>query len=144
MNFKIRIANPSEIEWVNSKYDEIGFQPASNKDLIAIAELENGEKIGLGRLVRLNENSLELAGIYVYESYRNKGAARKIIGFLMRHLNPSDKVYCLTYSKIKELYKQFGFIDCGVDENIPKPILDKCEWCEMIYKDVVDVIIFRR
>lgn len=144
MNFKIRIANPSEIEWVNRKYDEISFQHASGKDLIAIAELESGEKIGLGRLVRLNENSLELAGIYVFESYRNKGAAKKIIGFLMKNLNPNDVVYCLPFSKIKNLYKQFGFTSCMVDENIPKPILDKCEWCAKSHKAIVEVLVFRK
>ena len=144
MNFKIRIASPSEIEWVNSKYDEIGFQRANGNDLIAIAELENNEKIGLGRLVRLNENSLELAGIYVFGPYRNKGAARKIIRFLMKHLSQNDIVYCLPFSKIKDLYKQFGFIDCIVDENIPKWIIDKCEWCEKSHNAVVDVLVFRR
>jgi len=143
MNF-IRIASHSEIEWVNSKYDDIGFQHADGNDLIAIAELENNEKIALGRLVRLNKNSLELAGIYVFESYRNKGAAKNIIGFLMKHLSPNDTVYCLPFSKIKDLYKQFGFIDYVVDENTPKQILDKCEWCEKSHNAVVDVLVFRR
>lgn len=144
MNFKIRIANPSEAEWINSKYDEVGFQHANSNDLIAIAELEIGEKIGLGRLVHLNENSLELAGVYVFEPYRNKGAASKIIGFLMKHLKTNDTVYCLPFSKIKNLYKQFGFIDCVVTDSIPKSILDKCEWCAKSHKAVVDVLIFKR
>ena len=47
MNFKIRIAiELTEIEWVKSKYNEISFQHANGNDLIAIAELENSEKIG--------------------------------------------------------------------------------------------------
>ena len=96
MNFNICTAEPSEIEWVNSKYDEIGFQHANTDDLVAIAELENTEKIGLGRLVRLTENNLELAGIYVFESYRNRGAARKIIEFLMMNLHPNE--LCVAHS----------------------------------------------
>jgi len=144
MKFNIRKASPLDMGWINSKYHEIGFQYASSQDVIAIAELENGEKIGLGRLVLLDSKNLELAGIYVREPFRKKGVAKKIIEFLMTHRNSNEIVFCLPFSQVKTLYEQFGFKDCRVNESLPKAILDKCKWCEKSHKAIVDVMIFDR
>src|SRR5579862_6064334 len=91
---QIRLANPNEIEWINDCYDAIQFVHSDfEKEIIAIAEVD-GQKAGLGRLVTLEDGSLELGGMYVLEAFRRHGIARQILPFLLNHV-PSDKiVYC--------------------------------------------------
>ena len=45
-DIKIRLASTQEIDWINKKYDEIGFlHPEFNREKIAITEKEN-QKVG--------------------------------------------------------------------------------------------------
>jgi N-acetylglutamate synthase-like GNAT family acetyltransferase len=144
MNIRIRLADYTDIDWINELYSKIGFQHAKvENEIIAIAETEDKRKIGVARLVSLDKDCLELAGVYVFESYRNKGVASKLIRFLMAYQKEGDVIYCIPFSKVKNLYKNFGFIDCKVTDNLPKSILDKCKWCEKSHKAIVDVLIFR-
>ncbi len=70
---KIRAAERQEVEWINNCYDQVEFIHSHfENEIIAIAEF-NGEKAGLGRLVKVDENNLELGGMYVFESFREKG-----------------------------------------------------------------------
>ncbi len=67
---RIRTANRSEIEWINKCYDEVEFvHSIFDKEVIAIAEFNN-QNAGIGRLVRINSDNLELGGMYVFDAFR--------------------------------------------------------------------------
>ncbi|MBS0622859.1 MAG: GNAT family N-acetyltransferase [Verrucomicrobia bacterium] len=75
----LRRAEPSEISWVNQCYAEVQFIHSNfDREVIAIAEV-NGQKAGLGRLVTINDENLELGGMYVFEEFRGQGIARKVL-----------------------------------------------------------------
>ena len=69
---EVRAAKKSEMEWINTKYDEVEFvHSIFDKEVIAVAEA-NGQKAGIGRLVTIDENNFELGGIYVFEEFRGR------------------------------------------------------------------------
>ncbi|SEE10058.1 Acetyltransferase (GNAT) domain-containing protein [Tenacibaculum sp. MAR_2010_89] len=127
-NILVRKVKETEIDWVNSKYKEINFKLSDYKnELIVIVEV-NGEKAGLGRLVYIDENNLELGGIYVFDKYRGIGVADKIVSFLCEaNTDKKSVIWCLPFEKLKGFYNKFGFTT-----NLslpPKEILKKLEWC---------------
>lgn len=125
---KIRQTADNELEWVNSLYRSIGFVE-SNKDteFIVVAEL-GGKPTGIGRLVKIDDNHIELGGIYVLPSFRNQGIAFKIVHDLISK-NPYENstVWCIPFENLKIFYKKFGFTE-KVGECIPKLLLDKLMW----------------
>lgn len=130
---KIRAAEKQEMEWINNCYDQVEFIHSHfENEIIAIAEF-NGEKTGLGRLVKVDENNLELGGMYVFESFRGKGIAKEIVNFLLAHVNPSQTVYCIPFEHLLRFYKQCGFTNCSNFELVPPKILDKYRWCQEKY-----------
>lgn len=140
-DIKIRLASIQEIDWINKKYDEIGFlHPEFGHEKIAIAEMEN-QKVGLGRMVSLDKKNLELAGIYVFEPFRKRGVGKKIIEFLMDFREENQNVYCIPFSKLTGFYECFGFAICKPNKQIPKAILDKCKWCEKSHQALVEVLV---
>jgi|SRR6185295_1951737 len=131
MTLRVRRVRQDEIEWVNKKYDEVGFPHSSFSDeFIAIAELDN-EKAGIGRLIPIDDKNAEMGGMYVFENYRNKGIASKIIEFLLQNSNKFERIYCLPFENLEEYYGKFGFKITPVEDykNVPKKILEKLEWC---------------
>lgn len=57
MSLKLREALPTDIEWINRRYDEVGFVHSNfDSEVIAVAEWR-GCKAGLGRLVDLSGNN---------------------------------------------------------------------------------------
>lgn len=130
---KIRAAEKHEMTWINSCYDQVEFMHSHfDNEIIAIAEY-NGEKAGIGRLVKVDEKNLELGGMYVFDSFRGKGAAREIVSFLLTHVQPSQTVYCIPFEHLLRFYKQCGFIHCSNFEFVPQKILDKYHWCQEKY-----------
>src|SRR5438128_1026460 len=86
---QIRAAEKQEMAWINGCYDEVEFIHSHfDSEIIAVAEFD-GEKAGLGRLVKVDEQNLELGGMYVFESFRNKGIAKEIVTFLLTYAKPS-------------------------------------------------------
>lgn len=143
MIVKIRMALKGEIEWINKKYDEIQFQHADfDKEIIAIAEICT-EKVGVGRLVTIDKRNLELAGIYVFNPYRNQGIAGKIIEFLLSYCLPSQNVYCIPFSQLNAFYQRYGFTLCTELQHVPKVILNKCNWCEKSHNVLVELLILK-
>lgn len=141
--FKIRQARINEVDWINKKYEEIGFLHSNiSSEVVAIGEIGD-QKVGLGRMVTLDSNNLELAGIYVFEPFRKMGIAGKIIEFLMKYRQKNQNVYCIPFSKLTKFYESFGFVICKPNKEIPKAILDKCKWCEKSHKAMVEVLILK-
>lgn len=132
-NIEIRRAEKSEIEWVNRKYEEVDFLPSNfDNEVIAIAT-QNGQRVGLGRLRTVDENNLELSGMYVFENFRGQGIARRIIEFLLKVALPNSDIYCIAFQHLILFYKEFGFAYCIELENVPKEILKKYMWCKERY-----------
>lgn len=132
MEVLIRKADESEIDWVNSKYQEVDFLPSEfHNEIIAIAEVDNN-KAGLGRLVRINNHIYELGGMFVFYQYRGFNLSKKIIEFL---LNQGDIniVYCIPFEHLFELYHSMGFNKCNNLSSVPAKVIEKFEWCKLNY-----------
>lgn len=140
MSMHIRKAVEAEIEWINNKYDEVQFvHSIFQNEIIAIAEI-NGEKAGLGRLVTIDHENLELGGIYVFPSYRGKGIAAKLVSFLLKQADAHYHVYCIPFTKLIGFYGQFGFISLESTKKVPERVLKKYRWCEESYNEKVELL----
>lgn len=127
----VTVAKINDIDWINSKYKEVDFV-ASNfeNEFIVIAKVEN-ENAGLGRLVKLDKNNIELGGIYVFKDYQGIGVAGSVVNFLIKN-NPykSSTIWCLPFENLKTFYSKFGFKPILENElDIPDDIVKKVEWC---------------
>lgn len=50
----------NELDWINSKYDEVGFVNSNaQNEYIVITEIQN-KPAGIGRLVRIDQDNVEL------------------------------------------------------------------------------------
>lgn len=130
-----RKANKSELFWINSKYEEVHFMSSNYEtELIVIAEF-NGEKCGLGRLVQISDEDLELGGIYVFPSFRNQGVAEKIVAFLCDENDfKQQTIWCLPFEHLGDFYETFGFKLCEESSQIiPPQIRKKHQWCNTTY-----------
>lgn len=129
----IRRAKKTELEWVNQCYDQAGFIHSNfEKEVIAIAEWE-GQKAGLGRLVQIDTQNLELGGMYVLEPFRGKGIAKELVKFLLSHVKPLQKVYCIPFEHLLPFYRECGFDICQDLEQAPQKLVEKLLWCKKAY-----------
>lgn len=139
MNPKVRKAQFDDIKWVNEMYDQVQF-PHSNfeNEFIAIAEI-NQEKIGLGRIININDKNAEMGGMYVLEPFRSFGASTKIIEFLLENNKNYENIFCLPFEKLKDYYGKFGFELLAENEysKVPEKILKKHKWCNETFEDKV-------
>ncbi|GAA4277781.1 GNAT family N-acetyltransferase [Aquimarina mytili] len=126
----IRKAIPEELEWVNEKYKAIGFTSSNyNTEYIALAEIKN-TKCGLGRVVVIDAQNVELGGIYVFDEFQGLGIAQKIIHHLLENTIQNKKIWCLPFKNLEHFYKKFGFFDEKIDHSkIPNKIYEKYAWC---------------
>jgi GNAT superfamily N-acetyltransferase len=132
--YQVRRALSEEIEWVNDRYQEIGFlNSAFDRELIAIAEVDR-VKAGLGRLVRVDETALELGGMYILPEYRGIGLASAIVAFLLENCDRGKQVFCLPFAHLTALYSSFGFRPCTESDHIPEEIRKKHAWCKERYE----------
>jgi GNAT superfamily N-acetyltransferase len=130
----IRKAQPDEISWINTQYDQVGFKRSKyDNEFIAIAEV-NGRRAALGRLQYVVENEAELGGMYVREEFRGYGLASKIVEFLINNSESYNKVYCLPFSHLESFYKKFCLCVVTNKENIPSSVIDKHYWCNSTYE----------
>lgn len=140
---EIRNAEKSEIPWINACYDEVEFvHSIYEREKIAIAELD-GQKAGLGRLVRLDNRNFELGGMFVFNSFRGKGIAAKIVEFLLREISPGQHVYCIPFEPLIPFYHQFGFIPCTELESVPHDISTKYLWCKNKYTKPTSLLVLK-
>lgn len=143
-SLQLRLAEKSEIDWVNQCYDQVEFVHSNyDNELIAIAEFD-GEKVGLGRLVILDEKHLELGGMYVFESYRGKGVAMQIVKFLLDLVKSEQTVYCIPFEHLLPFYKQYGFSDCSNLALAPKELVEKFLWCKEKYTHPTVLLVLEK
>jgi GNAT superfamily N-acetyltransferase len=140
-NIIIRKAAQNEIEWVNSKYEEINFQASDfEKEYIAVAEIDR-QRCGLGRLIKFADGSFELGGMYVFEDYRGLGIAEKIVLHLLNQTKESDKIWCLPFNHLLNFYGRFGFKPYENEAEIPSEIICKHKWCNQSYSHEVPILV---
>jgi N-acetylglutamate synthase-like GNAT family acetyltransferase len=126
MNITVRKALRQELAWINDRYDEAGFKRSHfEREIIAIAEMA-GERVGLGRLVKINDQMAELSGVYVLPNYRQQGIASQIIKFLLE-INPFQQVFCLPLAHQKAFYARYGFDIATPSGSLPAEIQEKYE-----------------
>ncbi|MBC5994398.1 GNAT family N-acetyltransferase [Pontibacter cellulosilyticus] len=132
MNVRIRKAEPDELRWVNEQYSKIKFRPSVyEQEFIAIAEVE-GARVGVGRLVSIDANTLELGGMYVEDKCRGFGLAKNLVKFLLHHAQQKI-VYCLPFAQLERFYTGFGFEPVAETGEVPEKVLQKWEWCQQTY-----------
>lgn len=125
----VRQAEIHEINWINAKYSEVDFVKSNfENEYILIAKVGN-ENAGLGRLVKIDEDNIELGGIYAFPNFRGIGVAENIVRNLCKK-NPfgASTIWCLPFENLLNFYSKFGFENC---DNIkaPKELTKKQEWC---------------
>lgn len=138
----IRLANNTDIEWINARYDEVGFVHSNiDNELIAIAEQQN-QRCGIGRLVKVTSEVGELGGMVVLPEFRGQGIAKKIVKFLLSHASLYKHIYCLPFAHLENFYKQFGFKpNLSDDATIPAELAQKHNWCNETYNH--DTLLFK-
>lgn len=140
MKIEIQKALESDLTWINQKYDEVEFQHSDlNNEIIAIAKA-NGEKAGLGRLVKINEDTAELGGMYVFEMFQGQGIASEIIKFLLSHANQFKYIYCLPFEELNSFYCKYGFQVKTEKNGVPEAVLKKHQWCNKKYNKKVSLL----
>ncbi|WP_374192043.1 GNAT family N-acetyltransferase [Bacillus sp. XF8] len=141
---KIKFASLEDLEWINSQYKSVGFVPSDlKKDKVAIVTY-NGENAGLGRLVCIDQNTMEMGGIYILPLYRGNKLAGELVSFLVQEAKQSDasNVYCIPFEELAAFYKKYGFKEVNTDQETVHPtILNKYNWCLQEYDK--NVLLFK-
>lgn len=79
----IQLATSNDLKWINSQYDSIGFVRSDLKrDKVAIITYNN-EYAGVGRLVQIDEDTLEMGGIFILPQFRGLQLAGELVSFLV-------------------------------------------------------------
>ncbi|MED2729261.1 GNAT family N-acetyltransferase, partial [Bacillus thuringiensis] len=93
----IQLATSNDLEWINSQYESIGFVRSDLKrEKVAIITYNN-EYAGVGRLVQIDADTLEMGGIFILPQFRGLQLAGDLVSFLVETARKSQiqDVYCL-------------------------------------------------
>lgn len=86
----IQLATSNDLEWVNNQYDSIGFVRSDLKrDKVAIITYNN-EYAGVGRLVQIDADTLEMGGIFILPQFRGLQLAGELVSFLVETARKSQ------------------------------------------------------
>ncbi|KOP70791.1 GNAT family N-acetyltransferase [Priestia megaterium] len=136
----IKLASKNELQWINRQYATIGFVPSNlERDKVAIVTYED-EYAGVGRIVRINENNLEIGGIYILPAFRGKNLAYELVNFLTEETKrfKEPNVYCIPFAELQHFYKKCGFKEINLqNENIDDVVHSKYKWCVNEYEKKV-------
>jgi len=128
----IHLATFNDLEWINNQYDSIGFVRSDLKrDKVAIITYNN-EYAGVGRLVQIDEDTIEMGGIFILPKFRGLQLAGKLVSFLVETAKKLQvqHVYCLPFEELENFYKKYGYTEVDtMKEAIHPIILKKYNWC---------------
>lgn len=140
----IQFATLEDLEWINDQYTSVGFVPSDLKqDKVAIITY-NGEQAGLGRLVYIDEQTIEMGGIYILPKYRGYKLAGELVSFLVQTAKRLQvpHVYCIPFEELEAFYKKYGFKEVhAAHEAVHPNILHKYNWCLQEYDK--NVLLFK-
>ncbi|MGW6148037.1 GNAT family N-acetyltransferase [Bacillus mycoides] len=128
----IQLAIPNDIEWINKQYESIEFVPSDlSQDKVAIITC-NKEYAGVGRLVQIDEDTIEMGGIFILPKFRGLQLAGELVSFLVQTAKKLQiqNVYCLPFEELESFYKKYGYTEVDTTEEDVHPIiLKKYNWC---------------
>jgi len=136
----IRTARGDERAWANERYREIRFAPTTPADLQLFA-VAGGQPVGLGRLVRIAPDAVELGGIWTAEFARGRGVASLMVSTLLDHARTERTVWCVPFRHLSHFYLRFGF--AIAPPPWPSAIDTKVVTCRVRGQDVETLAIFR-
>lgn len=123
----IQLATSNDLKWINSQYDSIGFVRSDLKrDKVAIITYNN-EYAGVGRLVQIDEDTLEMGGIFILPQFRGLQLAGELVSFLVETAKKSQiqNVYCLPFEELENFYKKYGYTEVDTTTEAVHPIILK-------------------
>ncbi|PEB51391.1 GNAT family N-acetyltransferase [Bacillus pseudomycoides] len=139
-----QFATLEDLDWINTQYQSVGFVPSNLKqDKVAIITY-NGEQAGLGRLVYIDEQTIEMGGIYILPKYRGYKLAGELVSFLVQTAKQLQvpHVYCIPFEELEAFYKKYGFKEVhAAHETVHPNILNKYNWCLQEYDK--NVLLFK-
>jgi N-acetylglutamate synthase-like GNAT family acetyltransferase len=128
----IQLAASNDLEWINNQYDSIGFVRSDLKrEKVAIITHKN-KYAGVGRLVQIDEDTIEMGGIYILPKFRGLQLAGELVSFLVETAKnlQVQNVYCLPFKELENFYKKYGFTEVDTTKEVVHPIiLKKYNWC---------------
>ncbi|MDM5433740.1 GNAT family N-acetyltransferase [Bacillus hominis] len=131
-----QLATSKDLEWINIQYESIGFvQSDLTRDKVAIITYNN-EYAGIGRLVQIDEDTIELGGIFILPHFRGLQLAGELVSFLVQTAKKLhiQNVYCLPFEELENFYKKYGFTEVDTTQEVVHPIiLKKYNWCLETY-----------
>ena len=140
----IQLATSKDLEWINIQYESIGFvQSDLTRDKVAIITYNN-EYAGIGRLVQIDEDTIELGGIFILPNFRGLQLAGELVSFLVQTAKKLhiQNVYCLPFEELENFYKNYGFTEVDTTQEVVHPIiLKKYNWCLETYDN--HVLLFK-
>ncbi|WP_212936595.1 GNAT family N-acetyltransferase [Bacillus hominis] len=132
----IQLATSNDLEWINIQYESIGFvQSDLTRDKVAIITYNN-EYAGIGRLVQIDKDTIELGGIFILPNFRGLQLAGELVSFLVQTAKKLhiQNVYCLPFEELENFYKKYGFTEVDTTQEVVHPIiLKKYNWCLETY-----------
>lgn len=108
----IQMATSNDLEWINNQYDSIGFVRSDLKrDKVAIITYNN-EYAGVGRLVQIDEDTLEMGGIYILPQFRGLQLAGDLVSFLVETAKKLQvpNVYCLPFEELENFIRNMAIL----------------------------------
>ncbi|MDF9450745.1 GNAT family N-acetyltransferase [Bacillus toyonensis] len=128
----IQLATYNDLEWINNQYESIGFVRSDLKrDKVAIITYNN-EYAGVGRLVKIDDNTIEMGGIFILPKFRGQQLAGELVSFLVETAKKLQvkNVYCLPFEELENFYKKYGYTEVDTTKEVVHPIiLKKYNWC---------------
>ena len=114
-NYTLRPARESDSAQIRDLIRLVGINPmALDWKRFVVAVNDKDEMIGCGQIKPHGKDILELASLAVYPEYRQKGAARAIVEYLLK--DSPRPLYLTCVSTLEPFYQRFGFVALSFDE----------------------------
>jgi GNAT superfamily N-acetyltransferase len=136
---RVHSAEASDQDFIDTTYAAVNCPAATADDDVLVAEADDGERVGLGRLVPVADGTVELGGIWVDERFRRHGLAATIVKALLGRA-AGRRVFCVPFTPLMDYNKRFGFVDAPRDESVPAPILAKLSVCRATFPQGVGLL----
>ena len=147
----IRDLRDDEHAWANAQYRAIRFATTPVGAVALVAE-HAGARVGLGRLVALAPDVLELGGIWTDDAVRGRGIARTMVAALLARLAEADRerppvsaerppgLWCIPFVHLSAFYQSFGF----AVRSPPWPPAIAAKVAECVAHALPDVVVLAR